>query len=394
MPLPLMTPGELITASKWNDVTALVNNLEVRLALLEKGGTGLRITQVLPPGIVTAGDTIRISGSGFDFTRGGQSVFFGSSRGSEFGSDSSDSLLIVKIPDVVNGATPSGASITMTVGNLNEFVTWPLTIKSRPVLVGGGIEFGYLNSSPAAPAANAPITYNFRLASLSNVDLTITIAPNVQLGGAAVPVEVHDSDGQLRADKTIPLPTGVSKVIGLTIAQVPNVANGTTFTVTATASAVGIQPVADAAPLQTVGVAGDTPDPTIANLTFNKFDTPGDGTFAGPAVGDQTDGTISIPGNTAKTVTIFLDTTFSQIPVGSIFKYFSSATVVTGVGWTANPNALEGNEFDVAGPGEQDFPAFDINAPAAGQATIQFTLTRQGLATNNKRSATFLVKRT
>jgi hypothetical protein len=111
-------------------------------------------------------------------------------------------------------------------------------------------------------------------------------------------------------------------------------------------------------------------------------------------VADQTSGTILIPGNAAKTVTVFLDTTFSQIPVGSTFKYLSSATVVTGAGWSAGPNALEGNEFDVRGPGEQDFPAFDISAAASGQATIQFTLTRQGLATNNKRSVTFLVKRT
>ena len=159
----------------------------------------------------------------------------------------------------------------MTVGNLSEFVTRPLTIKSKPAIVGGGIEFGYLNSSPAAPAANAPITYNFRLASLSNVDLSITIAPNVQLGGAALPVEVHDSDGQLKADGSIPLPSGVTKVIALRIAKVPNVANGTTFTVAATASAAGLSQ-SGVAPLRAVGVAGDTPDPTIANLTFNKFD--------------------------------------------------------------------------------------------------------------------------
>lgn len=396
MSLPIVTAGELIIAARWNDVAAAVNNLEARVAVLEKGGKGvLRITQVLPPGVVTAGDTIRISGSGFDYTRGAHSVFFGSTRATDFASDSSDSLLIVKIPDVVNGATPSGAPITMTVGNLNEFVTSPLTIKSKPLQVGGGFEFGFLNSTPAAPAANAAITYNFRLASLSNAALAVLITPDPQFPGApGLSVEVLDSGGQLRSDRTIPLPSGAAKIIGVKITSIPNVPVGTTFNLTVTASAPGVQPVTGPVPTQTVGQAGEQPDPTITNLTFSRV-LDGTASFAAPAPGDNVDGVLSIPGAAAVTVTISLDTTFANIPAGSTFSYVPSATVVSGAGWSSGPNAvLTPNKYTVAAPGEQQFPAFDINAPSSGQAIVRFTLTREGAATNNKRSVTYRVQRT
>ena len=95
MPIPLVNPGELTLSRSWNDLAALVNNMEVRLAQLEKGGTGLRITQVLPPGVVTAGDTIRISGSGFVHPWRPECVFGSAAR---LGSARLvDSLLIVKV---------------------------------------------------------------------------------------------------------------------------------------------------------------------------------------------------------------------------------------------------------------------------------------------------------
>jgi hypothetical protein len=396
MPLPNVTPGDVITAAYWNHLISLVNDLETRLADLEgqsSDGT-LRITQVFPTGTVTAGDTIRISGRNFDFVRGAHSVFVGTTRATNFLNGSSDSLLIVQIPDLVTGATPSGASLNLTVGNLTSVVTWPMTIKSKPIEVGGGVEFGFLNSTPTVPAANSPIQYNFRLASLSNVNLPVLITPDLQFPGApAGLVEVRDSDGQLKTDRTIALPAGAAKIIGVRITSIPNVANGTPFALAVTATAPGIAPVAASVPPQTVGQAAEQPDSTITNLTFNRV-LDGSASFTAAPAGDTVDGIVSIPGNAAATVTIALDTTFANIPAGSTFNYVPSADVVSGAGWSSAPNALvTPPKYIVSSPGEQQFPGFDINA-ASGTAVIRFTLTREGVATNNKRSVTFRVTRT
>ena len=103
MSLKIVNPGELIEALEWNELVAAINNLDSRVSVLEQGGTGLapQITQVLPSGPVTAGDTIRIYGSHFDFLAGGQSVFFGKTRAVSFLGGSSDTLLIVMVPDPV-----------------------------------------------------------------------------------------------------------------------------------------------------------------------------------------------------------------------------------------------------------------------------------------------------
>src|SRR5947208_16741066 len=101
MPLPNVTSGDVITAAYWNHLVSLLNDLETRLADLEGQGSDgtVRIIQVIPAGTVTAGDTIRVSGRNFDFVRGGHSVFFGTTRATNFLGGSSANLLIVQIPD-------------------------------------------------------------------------------------------------------------------------------------------------------------------------------------------------------------------------------------------------------------------------------------------------------
>lgn len=396
MPIRLVFPGDLITAGDWNELIAIVNTLEVRVAELEKGGGGddeLRITQVLPPGVVTAGDTIRIVGSGFGFLKGTHSVFFGPTRASIFGDESTDTVLVVQIPDPVAGATPAGTPITMTVGNLSEFVTWPLTIKSRPVQVGGALEFGFLAATPATPTVGAAITYTFRLASLSNASVNVLITPDLDLPTAPPGVvEVH-ADGQVRTDRTVALPAGATKTIGVKITKIPDLPTGTTFNLSVTASAPGVQSQTAVLPPQMVGVAGESPDPTITNLTFSTV-AEGTATFAAAPAGDTVEGTLSIPGTAPTRVTIQLDATFANIPAGTSAHYLPSAEVVTGTGWSAARNAiLTPTRYTVPAPGAQEFPGFDIDAPSSGQAVIRFTLTHEEATTNNKRSITLRVQR-
>lgn len=406
MSLRTVNPGDLIASTDWNDLVLTLMALEARVSDLEKGGGSNippRITQVLPTGTRTAGDWINIFGGNFDFSKGGHSVVFGNTRAPTYdATHSSDNLLIVKIPDRVDGITEAGTPITMTVANSSASTTWPLTIKSQPAQVGGGFEFGYLNSVPDAPAPSQPIEYNFRLASLANADLVVPIQADIQVSGisGSQAFEVRDSDGTNRPDKTISLAQGAVKTIAVRF-TVPNVANQTPFSLTVTASAAGFQPTTEIVPPQTVGQTGEVPDPTITTLIWNRV-MAGIATFTAVSSSNVA-GILTIPGSAAATVTIALDTTFANIPGGQTYHYDLSATVVSGPNWTAGPNSRSPSSYNIPGPGAQRFPNFDISAPdvsnippaSRNPAFIRFTLTHTGLGAtaNNKRSVTFRVER-
>jgi hypothetical protein len=397
MPLRIVNPGDLITATTWNDLAALVNNLEVRVAELEKGGKGsLRITQVLPTSDVTVGDTIRISGSGFDYRRGAHSVYFGSTRAIKFETDSSDNLLIVQIPDPVNGATPTGSPMTMTVGNAEDYTTWPLTIRSRPESTTGGIQFTSKGSRPATPTQNARVFYDFELKSFANRALAVTITPKIDIirlpPGVTDPdlprrLTVLDADGSERADRIIQLAEGATKQISLRL-DLPNGTTGLQYSFSVTAGATGIRSVIEPVPDQEVGQPSEQPDSTVSVFEFASFDAPV-GSFStdtGGVIGVE--GTLSIRRNV--TATIEMRTAFS-IPVGTKNSYQLAAAVEpAGSDWSAAPNAVLPNPLPITGPGGSSPTFFDITAPAAtSSAILRLTVTRLGATRDNTRKVAY-----
>ena len=223
MPLPNVDPGDLIRSADWNSLVAAINALEVRVAELEGGGSGApRIDEVLPSGTVTAGDTIRIFGANFDFINGGHSVFFGDTRALTFLTGSSNTLLIVKIPDVVLGTTEQGTTLTLKVGNLVGIATRAITIKAKPVVTTGSIGFTFKGTRPSAtPTANVQFFYDFELKSSASQDVNVTITPNIALilplpSGVPDPqlatrLALIDSDGTQRDTNVVALPEGVTK---------------------------------------------------------------------------------------------------------------------------------------------------------------------------------------
>jgi hypothetical protein len=288
----------------------------------------------------------------------------------------------------------------MTVANLTGTATWALTIKSKPVVVTGGLEFAFVNSEPVAPTPGQGIRYNFRLTSLANVDMAVTLAPVVQLVGAPgldlVPsnaVTVHDEDGAARADRSIPLAQGQTKIVSVRLGQIPaTTPNGTRYTVSVSASAPGVQTITENLPEQAVGQASEQPDPTITNLEFSSVQA-GNATFT-PGGAGGVDGTLVIPGGS--TAVIALDATFANIAAGTQNRYTLSAEVTpVTAGWTARVNTISTPAFyDIPGPGAQRFPNFDIIVPTTGGPVLmRFTVTRSGAATNNTRSVTYRVQR-
>ncbi len=406
MPLRNVNPGDLITALDWNGLITLVNAMDVRITELENGGStgdprNPQITQVQPSGQVTAGDTINIFGSNFDFLTGGHSVFFGSTRATVFLTGSSDTLLIVRIPDPVLGATETGTSMVMTVGNLVGTTSWPLTIRSLPVVTTGGFQFAYQGSRPTTPAQNTPILYDFQLSSFASEDLVITITPTIQVipplpGGVlatdaslAALLTVLDSDGTTRTNRQISLPEGMTKMISVRLA-LPNNVNQLRYSLSALASAPGVTSVEESLPNQQVGQLAEQPDATVTN-----FESPtviqGAASFS-PSTGGVSgvDGTISMV--RGATATIRMRTTFANIPAATTNRYALTATVdPPSGGWSSQVNGIMQNPLEVSSPGGLVQIFFDIqssNVPAA-QATMRLTLTREGAATGNTRTVAY-----
>jgi hypothetical protein len=402
MPLKTVNPGDLIAALDWNGLVTFINAMDVRITQLESGATGgsriPHITQVLPSGPVTVGDTIRIFGSNFDFSSGGHSVFFGNTRAISFLGGSSDTLLIVRVPDPVEGATEAGAALTLTVGNLVGTTSQAITIKSKPVVTSGGILFTFKGTRPGAtPTANTQFFYDFDLKSTASEDLTVTITPTIAVilplpAGVADPglparLAVLDSDDTVRNDGRVSLLEGTSKRVSLSL-SLPVGVNGLRYSLSALASAPGITSVQESVPNQQVGVAGETPDPTITNFDFASVVT---GAVFSPTTGgiSGVDGTISVPRST--TGTIEVRAVFAGIPPGTTNNYQVSATVEAPAGgWSAAVNGATPNPQPVLGPGGPVSIFFDITAPgSAATAILRLTLTHVGLATNNKRSVAY-----
>jgi hypothetical protein len=399
MPVRNVNPGELITSRDWNDLVNALNALEERVIDLASGGAKAppRITQVLPTGILTAGDQIRIYGTNFDFTRGAHSVFFGNTRATNFLNGSSDTLLIVQIPDKVEGATEAGTTITMSVGNLNGYTTWALTIKAKPEVTTGGFQFTYTGSQPTAPTQNTPIVYNFELKSFASQNVIITITPNIQVipplpPGVSDPglpdlLDVIDADGTVRPDHRISLATGATKKSSLRL-NLPSNTTGLRYSLSVTARVPGLTPVIESLPEQQVGLESEQPDPTITSFEFASV-VQGNASFSTDTGGvSGIDGTLKVAQGTA---TIEMRTVFSNIPTGTTNSYVLSATVdAPANGWSASVNPVMQNPLLVHAPGANIPTDFDITAPGtAAAAVVRLTLTRQGVARNNKRTVAY-----
>ncbi len=402
MPLKTANPGELIRAADWNELVAAHNALAALVADLSNGGPNSppRIVQVLPSGIVTAGDQIRIFGSNFGFSQGAHGVFFGNTRATMFLGGSSDTLLIVQIPDPVADATAAGTPLTMTVSNLHGFTTSVITIKSRPVVTTGQIQFSYKGSRPATPAQNGSVFYDFELKSLASQDLVVTLTPTIQVipplpagvpdPGLPALLAVLDSDATVKLDGRISLPEGTTKTVSLRL-NLPNNVNGVRYSFAVTAQAPGVSSVVEALPDQEVGQAGEQPDPTIVNFDFSSF-VAGSGTFAPDAVvGSGLDGALSIPRGT--TATIDVGATF--LAVGpTINNYMITAAMdAPANGWSVAVDPVIQNPLP-AGTGAVSV-FFDLVAPStAATAIVRLTLTRQGVSSGNRKTVAYRLQST
>lgn len=399
MTLPLVNPGDLITSEDWNALVSAVNDLAARVADLEAGGSKSppRIVQVLPADVMTAGDRIHIYGSNFGYTQGAASVFFGKARAAALLSGSTDTHLIVQLPDPVEGATPAGTAMTMTVGNLYDFTSKSITVKSKPVVVTGGIEFTYLGSQPTTPAQNQSIFYRFELKSFASQPLMVTITPTFKDASqpGATPdfskfYKIIDSDDTEHADGQVSLDTGATKIVRIRV-DIPDKADGAKFSMSATASAPGVSSVVETLPDQQVGQPGEQPDQTISNFKYDST-TSGSATLSTDTGGvSGVDGTLIVAKGTTATIEMRTEFDKKYLPPGVTTLYDLNATVDTpSGGWSTSVDSSMQNPLPITDQGGLVMLDYNVTAPQNDNKTIlRLTLTRRGVTKDNKRSVAY-----
>src|SRR5215831_4917180 len=113
--LKRVKPGDLITADVMNTIMDALDSLDSRIG--GTTGTAVRIDHLEPSDTIQVGKDLKIFGSNFQYSIGGQRVFFDSFGVMAYKVGSSDSLLIVTVPDL--GPLPSqGKLLTVTASNL------------------------------------------------------------------------------------------------------------------------------------------------------------------------------------------------------------------------------------------------------------------------------------
>jgi hypothetical protein len=262
-------PGDLITASFFNQLIEELAALETRLMKVEGMATSSSVGVVITgvdKAVVHVGESIAITGQSFGFSVGAAKVRFDGLAPASFGA-SNDTKLVCTVP-AMPGLPPGGTQVTLSVTNLTlvgpgATATRQITVLPAVVPQQGNLDIVLEDVSPDPLTANAPNEFRFAVQSDALLPTTATFAPKVLVNGQPVgwATTVLDANKVALAENRASLQPNETKTVIVRVV-IPQNTNGQVFTLVMEASAPGL-PIASAglAPM-TVGVNAD-PDPTF-----------------------------------------------------------------------------------------------------------------------------------
>jgi hypothetical protein len=268
--LPHVEPGDLITAGQMNDLIDRLNSIDERLAAVEQNGAqsgaDVVITAIEPPsGNLKVGELLRVHGANFGFSVGSHRVYIDDLRVNAFESGSSDQLLNFKIPLTITDAPVNGRPAVLTVSNATSSTQRTLILRSAMTLAGAA-DVNFINVQPATPTANGQATFQFQVVSQANLEATFALTASVI---SAVSQSLWTSAVRLLDSNQVEIPggqvtltPGQSKTVFVAINPIPNVPNGTAFTVALNVVSGTVSGSSGNMPFA-VGSAVQQPDATI-----------------------------------------------------------------------------------------------------------------------------------
>jgi hypothetical protein len=242
-PLEHVRPGDLITALAWNTLVDKLNDVNTRLIELENAGGGgstdVAITELIPDGVLTSGDDLEIRGRNFDYSRGAQRVYFNATPVSIFRDGSSDTRLLIQIPNVP-AATEAGTQVTLLVTNPTSSTSRQVTLKRAPDQQQGNVALNYQSVNPLRIVAGSQVTFTYSVSSQTLLPVVVTIAPTISLTSVQNSLQILNPDGTTIVQGRLSLNSGETKLFLIRIPTFPNLADNTPFTMQVAASGTGI----------------------------------------------------------------------------------------------------------------------------------------------------------
>ena len=234
--LKRMKPGQLIRADDINQLMDALDSLDAKVGATS---TGVVISQLIPSDQIQVLQDLRIVGSNFQYSIGGQKVFFDSVPAVTYELGSTDSLLIVQVPDL--GVLPSGGKkVTVSASNLTSSDSRQITVVPLPNPVSGPVKVDPGTPSPNPIAQNAIADFPFTLTSGANLPATVGLT--AKIGGQSWQnlVQILDANKNVIPDGSIQLVPNIPTNVFVRINTVPNNSNGTVFTLTLSVNSGGV----------------------------------------------------------------------------------------------------------------------------------------------------------
>jgi hypothetical protein len=309
---PTVSPGDVITAEQWNQVTAAIVDLYSQIGAVSN--TQVAITGFMPPGPVKVGDQVTIQGRNFQYSIGAQSVFFGGAPINSFLLGSSDTQLVVNVPDPGN-LPDQGQPVTVTVYNRSGSDSRQITVVPAPIPVVGSTP---VSAVPFTGTPNAGATTKFSFVVTSNMSVartlsvTATVSPSAWQGLVQMLTPGNQPLGQ------ISLAPNASTPVVVALAIPAGTANGTPFSLTVNVTDVGTGNVVGSSATSSYSVAqASQVDP---NIQFGKF------TAIGGQLGALHGSTVTLAANTFTVLQV-------EVSFKAAAKYSVTAPLTSAAGW-------------------------------------------------------------
>lgn len=315
-------PGDLITAGDMNYVFTEIEAIEARVAALEAGpGSPPDDNTINPvtiasvsPDPVTVGQTLTITGTNFGISTAGNTTTFNNIPAFNTLAGSSDSLLIVTVPDIPGLTVPQ--TVTLKVSNALFHATRTITVNPAAVPQEGTVDIEFQGVTPdpitaGSPSTPAPNDFQFQLTNLATVQpVVLTLTPSVG-GQPWTATLLDDAHNPISGNQVTLAHNGDTKTVYVHV-MIPGATNGTPFTVSLSGEGSGIN-ASSGAGNYTVGQFAD-PD-----TTFTLAPGAAPGVISGNTVTASAGATFgtTVPIVAAMTVAGTYDVTAALVPSGA-----------------------------------------------------------------------------